>query len=477
MKLTLDKVGIIDNSSVLIDGLTVVTGINSSGKTTIGRVLYSVISALGNAEYDYERARRDFVVTRLNSIHRAFGFIEEYGFNYILRRIRVTDDISSIFLLAGRIYTQFDVDHLFVFFNDLHRHLLTITRDEFADELEDRESGYRFYSEAVAEGVPEEVFLSAKQDALKIWDEANNTLSSPNSYTLFIKENIKEYLNFEFHNQIKPIKAHNAKPKIKLIEDKTTVVDFRIENKNEMQFSDKCTLKSFFTNSIFIDNPFVLDNLYESYYHRNSSDYRIRKQGIYNQSIESHDKILARLIRTDKENFFENVDKNNRLKEVFERINAIVPGEFAETSDGFYYVDEGARLSVSNLATGSKMFFIIKQLLFNGVIDEKTILILDEPESHLHPEWINKFAEILVLLIREIKVRVLLTTHSPNLMLALNYYAKKSSISQNAHFYMAEREGYYSKIKCIDDNIGEGYSHLSLPLIEMNLMMNALDED
>ena len=476
MKLTLDKVGIIDNSSVLIDGLTVVTGINSSGKTTVGRVLYSVISALGNAEYDYEKARRDFVIYRLNNIHRAFGFVQEYGLNYLRRRIRVVDDSSPIFHLAVHNYIRFDIDRLFVFFNDLHSQLLTISRDEFADELEDKETGYSFYSEAVSEASSEEDFLRAKQEALKIWDEANNTLRAPNSYTLFVKENIKEYLNFEFHNQIKPIKAHNAKPKIKLIEDKTTIVDFRIENKNDMLFSEKCTLKSFFTNSIFIDNPFIIDNLYESYYHRSPSDYRIRNQGITNQSIESHDKILARLIRTEKENFFENVDKNNRLKEVFEKINTIVPGEFAETSDGFYYVDEGARLSVSNLAAGSKMFFIIKRLLFNGTIDEKTILVLDEPESHLHPEWINKFAEILVLLIRELKVRILLTTHSPNLMLALNYYAKKSSISKNAHFYMAERDGYYSKIKCIDDNIGEGYSHLSLPLIEMNLMMNALDE-
>ena len=84
-------------------------------------------------------------------------------------------------------------------------------------------------------------------------------------------------------------------------------------------------------------------------------------------------------------------------------------------------MEDGARLHVNNLATGSKMFFIIKKLLLNGLINENAVLVLDEPESHLHPEWINKFAEILVVLIKDVKVNILLTTHSPNLMLALDY--------------------------------------------------------
>lgn len=478
MKLYLDKVGIIDNSSVSIDGLTVVTGINSSGKTTVGRVLYSVISALGNAESDYDRARRDFIITKISSIHRTFGFSEEYGTNYpMLRRIKVTPESNPLFILAGRFYRRFTSDRLLMYFEALYDCLLTVSQDEFGEALEDRESGYRFFSELLEEDVSEEDFLRAKKEALKIWDEAHKILSAPNSFSLFVKENVREYLNFEFHDQIKPIKENDVKPIITLTDDKTVVVDLVIENKNDMNFSEKSNMKSYYSNSIFIDNPFVMDNLDEIYYYRNPYEYHKRKEGIHNRFIESHNYKLAKLIREDSENFFENVEKNNRLKEVFEKINAIVPGEFMGNSDGFFYVDDGSKLSVGNLATGSKMFFMIKRLLFNGAINEKTILVLDEPESHLHPEWINRFAEILVLLINEIKVRILLTTHSPNLMLALNYYAKKSNISDNAHFYIAERENYYSRIKCIDDNIGEGYSHLSLPLIQMNLMMNALDEE
>ena len=74
------------------------------------------------------------------------------------------------------------------------------------------------------------------------------------------------------------------------------------------------------------------------------------------------------------------------------------------------------------------MFFIIKKLLLNGLLNDGTVLVLDEPESHLHPDWINKFAEMLVVLVENINVNVLLTTHSPNLMLALNVYARKMNV-------------------------------------------------
>ena len=60
-------------------------------------------------------------------------------------------------------------------------------------------------------------------------------------------------------------------------------------------------------------------------------------------------------------------------------------------------------LFVQNLATGSKMFSIIKTLLENGEINFDTMLILDEPEAHLHPEWQNIFAEIIILIVKHLK--------------------------------------------------------------------------
>lgn len=71
-----------------------------------------------------------------------------------------------------------------------------------------------------------------------------------------------------------------------------------------------------------------------------------------------------------------------------------------------------------------KSFIIIKTLLQNGSIDENGIIILDEPEIHLHPEWQLKFAEIIVLLQKEFGLNILLNTHSPYFLNAIEVYSK-----------------------------------------------------
>ena len=474
MKLHLDKVGIIDNSNVFVDGLTVVTGINSSGKTTVGRVVYSIVSALGNAERDFQIASKSFLCNKLELIRKALGAVEVFQYRHINKKYKTDDNPISV--LSTRGYLFFDLDLLFRFFDDVHIALKSLTRDEFFSILNNLDPDYNSYRDYLTNEITEDVFSQRVNEAIKIWEEAYNVINVPNGYGLFIKNNVKDYLNYEFNNQIKPVKAHRAVPKIKLTDNKSVVLDLRIENKNSIVFTDNSTFQLPVTTCIFIDNPFVIDKLDEVDMHRGLRYVKTNESVISNRFIEPHDSKLSKLINSENKNFFEIVDTNNRLKNVFGKINEIVPGEFYESSEGIFYVDDGTKLSVKNLATGSKMFFILKMLLHNGAIDEKTILVLDEPESHLHPEWINKFAEILVLLINDVKVKVLLTTHSPNLLLALNYYAKKSNLSNKAHFYIAEREGDYSKLKCIDGNIGEGYSHLSLPLIEMSLLLNAYDE-
>ena len=43
MKIRLKNIGIIQDSTIDINGLTVITGQNNSGKTTVGKAIYSLI--------------------------------------------------------------------------------------------------------------------------------------------------------------------------------------------------------------------------------------------------------------------------------------------------------------------------------------------------------------------------------------------------------------------------------------------------
>lgn len=100
-----------------------------------------------------------------------------------------------------------------------------------------------------------------------------------------------------------------------------------------------------------------------------------------------------------------------------------------------FYVNGTTNLNAANLATGSKVFSIMKILLERGEIDKDTLLVLDEPEAHLHPKWQNAFAEIIMILVKEVGCNVLLTTHSSNFMLAIDAYMRKYGMDEKCNFY------------------------------------------
>lgn len=101
------------------------------------------------------------------------------------------------------------------------------------------------------------------------------------------------------------------------------------------------------------------------------------------------------------------------------------------------------------------------------------MLILDEPEAHLHPKWQNAFAEIIVLLVKELNVNVLLTTHSPNFMLALDAFMRKYDISEKTNFYQTDIvENEFVQYHCVNDNMGNIYEDFLKYLSEVKMLRN-----
>jgi predicted ATP-dependent endonuclease of OLD family len=73
---------------------------------------------------------------------------------------------------------------------------------------------------------------------------------------------------------------------------------------------------------------------------------------------------------------------------------------------------------------GIKGFGLIQLLLKNNQLNSRTLLIIDEPEIHLHPNWQVLYAEILVLLSKKLEIPILLTSHSPYFIEALKLFRK-----------------------------------------------------
>ena len=121
-------------------------------------------------------------------------------------------------------------------------------------------------------------------------------------------------------------------------------------------------------------------------------------------------------------------------------------------------------LKVVNMSTGMKSFALIKRLLESGNLKEKDVIILDEPEIHLHPEWQLLYAKMIVLLQKQFDLSMIITTHSPYFLDAIDVFSAKYNIADRTKYYLAENTGNTSVLQDVTNNIDAIYKKLSDPM-------------
>ena len=125
---------------------------------------------------------------------------------------------------------------------------------------------------------------------------------------------------------------------------------------------------------------------------------------------------------------------------------------------------------------GFKTFVILKMLLLNGSIGYNSTIILDEPEIHLHPQWQLLFAEVIVLLQKEFGMQILINTHSPYFLNALEVYTIKYGISDQCKYYLASIQEEGSVIEDVTNNIEKIYQKLARPFQDLENEAGSVDE-
>src|SRR5699024_7247222 len=151
-------------------------------------------------------------------------------------------------------------------------------------------------------------------------------------------------------------------------------------------------------NAIYIDNPFIIDKL-SSYEDLNITAQLLKELLTSSLNENLMDGIIGTVLAKEK------------LSKIYEILGSVVDGKVQEQNDRFYFNKEGYNkpISVENLSTGLKSFVVLKMLIEKGKIREKDVLILDEPEVHLHPQWQIVYAELIVLLQKYFDLSIIVT--------------------------------------------------------------------
>lgn len=158
---------------------------------------------------------------------------------------------------------------------------------------------------------------------------------------------------------------------------------------------------------------------------------------------------------------------DERLLKVIEKIKEIINGDIKFVNNKFTFIQDKTTevdsLAITDAASGIKQLAIIQLLLANGELKPNSFLIFDEPEVNLHPDWQFKFAEILVLLAKELNITIYLNSHSPLFIEAMDVFSETYDFEDSINYYLTEESeipGKYDFTKIESNELYKVYDNL-----------------
>ena len=411
MKLYLKNVGKVHSASVEIKGITVIAGENNTGKSTVGKALFAVFNSFYHIE-------KKIVSERIDSISNQLFLMYRNQPNQILWDFDISELANDIVKNAVNARAKKENVNKSIFETIAHYDEKLVT---VVDETE------------IADGVERiAALLNVSEDDI-------------------FKRVLQRRLDAEFNQQINNVYTDDES--IIRLDIQNEQIDIRISNNEVSNVDKKIDLG---TEVIYIDDPFVLDEVPARVFRTNTpyTDHR------------THLKQKLHFSRRDL-NLVEEIVTDSKLDCIYSKVSSVCEGDVVRDKRaalGYRIPGSDKLLDVKNLSTGLKTFAILKKLLVAGYIEYNGTIILDEPEIHLHPEWQLLFAELIVLLHREFGLHVLLNTHSPYFLNAIEVYAAKYDVSSNCKYYLTKDIGNAAVVEDVSSNIEKIYSKLARPL-------------
>ena len=196
-----------------------------------------------------------------------------------------------------------------------------------------------------------------------------------------------------------------------------------------------------FTNNRFSSEGNI--NFYDVYYIDSFSliDLFNSRRPNINNYFYTHDEYLKKLLQNDNIDIMDIFDNNINRKtiKIENKLRDLINGEIKYEHGKFiYYSNDSSSYSLKNISLSVKQIGIIQMLLSNRELKENSLLIIDEPELHLHPRLQDGFAEILVVLVCCLNVVIYINTYSSRFLDSLSYYQAYYNFKGSMNFYLTE---------------------------------------
>ena len=472
----IDNFRSINKAKIEINKINVIGGVNGCGKSSVSKIFYSFLKA-------NSIQRKDFVLkTIVNKINDIIDSLNKQDNEYNLPDyLTIEDDYSDIlnnynFVLniskkhekiANKKYKELEKElvekcnNLIKILNNdgidtsfLQDCLNSPEDDDYVDTL--------YAVHLLHEEYPDYFDYYFEFD--RLWDSY--------SYFKFTRDIYSS--NLWFNSMVNQFFGKDS-PKLSEISFNEILLNERLNVNNNVHFNvepnEGNAFNYFFNQEDFINCVFYVDNI--SIFELLSSQPSKGLPSILN--VRSN---LLYHIEEIIENLFgkyQNIEPDEEFNDIISKIDNIIKGRYDKNYPRFItdkkkgkndiFVSGKIETYNSDTPSGIKQIGIIQLLLLNDKLKKGGYLIIDEPEVNLHPEWQFKFAEILVLLAKDLDITLYLNSHSPMFIEAIEVLTQYYDLEDYTNFYMAEEYGEdtYNFVKVDYDNLYDLYDNLAKP--------------
>lgn len=428
MRFKFGNINIVRSADIRMDGLTVIAGENGSGKSTIGKLLFSIVKSLSNITTQKDDYKRKTVSKYVESIYRRLSNVTS----------RNTEFNKEFPLPSLKLVNAF----------------MKIYNDDVLDPNA-KKSLYRTKLASMQRVIDSLDELTPRIRKL-LEDDFKNILiclDEPDNNAADMATEVKYLIESEFMNRICSSGTESSYVDLEI--DDSTGVHLELL-KEDVAFVDlKDGSLDSLQDATYVESPLYLHLLDAILTARTFREGAGRNRMLRSAMVPTHIKDLA-----------EKIDAVRFVPEGREQQLYVEAGGCFKFKDkSLYYEKDGVLFSPINVASGLKSFGIIQMLLETGVINEEKILIWDEPENHLHPKWQIEFASVLVGLAKQ-GIPVVVSTHSPYFVQGIRYFAAKENVDKFVNYYLVEqnKENGMSDVIDVTKDLNCVFSKLAAPL-------------
>lgn len=398
MKLTIQNINKIEFAEIKVNGLTVIAGTNDSGKSTVGKTLFSVVKALANST-DNSKTIDDTLKRKLDTLYRS--------------------------LIKLDLLYKTSLDSMLPLRNSMLKKMKSQKgSDKTIQQLED-------LSVAVENS---EFNPSHKASVNRQIAEIKDLILEGNTPGRILKRETQAILEAEF---MKSVCSYDTKSSEILFSDESGNDDFLVKLSQDRIIDLSGGNRCFFEDVTLIESPLYL-HLIDVLASAQTFNEESERNTIFTRfvpQVNYHIKDIAQKLYNFRFSVANTLFHTDETRD----IDTITGGHFGFDEDNkqLFWEKDQRRFQVVNVASGIKSFGMMQMLESTNCINEKRILIWDEPENHLHPEWQIRLAELLVGMAKK-GIPILITSHSPYFIQAIRYFSNKMEMDKFVFYYMAD---------------------------------------